>query len=44
MGDITYSYDFPIYDLFDDEFFQREDELAGPSSLDSWEEDQSQKF
>ena len=43
-GDITYSYDFPFYDLFDDDCFQREAELAGPSSLDSWEEDQSQQF
>lgn len=43
-GDITYSDDFPFYDLFDDDLFQREAELAGPSSLDSWKEDRDQQL
>ena len=33
------NYDFSDVDLSDDNFFQGETELAGPSSVDSWEED-----
>ena len=43
-GDITYNYDFPFYDQFDDDFFEREAELAGPSSLDSWEKTRASNF
>ena len=44
IGDISYDYDFPSYDLFDDDCFQREAKLAGPSLVDSWEEDQGQQL
>ena len=30
------------YDFSDDNFFQKETELAGPSSIASWEEDHGQ--
>lgn len=44
IGDIAYNYDFPIYDLFDDDFLQKEAELAGSSSVGSWEESQGQQL
>ena len=42
IGDIAYDYDFLSYDLFYDDCFQREFELAEPSSVDPWEEIQGQ--
>ena len=44
IGDIAYDYDFPSYDLFDDDCFQRETEPAEPSSVDPWEESQGQQL
>ena len=38
IGDISYDYDFPSYDLFDDDAFQTEDNLAASSLVDQWEE------
>ena len=38
IGSITYFNDFPIFDLSDDDFFQIEVNLAGPSLVDLWEE------
>ena len=39
MGENAYNYDFSDVDLSNDDFFQRETELAGLSSVVSWEED-----
>lgn len=44
IGDIAYVYDFPSYDLFDDDCFQREAKPAEPSSVDPWEESQGQQL
>ena len=44
MGDNSYNYDFSNVDMFDDNFFQREPELLGPSSIDSLEEDRDHQL
>ena len=41
IGSITHIHDFPIFDLSDDDFLQTEDDLAGSSLVDLWEENQS---
>lgn len=44
MDKISYNYDFSNVDLSDDDFFQREVELVGPSSVDSLEEDRDHQI
>ena len=44
MGEFAYNYDLSNDDLLDDDFFQRGIELAGPSSVDTGEEDQDQQL
>ena len=44
IGSITYFNDFPNFDLSDDDVLQTEVDLAEPSLVDLWEEDQFHQF